>query len=90
MKFLKEVWDNLKFTWKYVKSQKINIIGFAICNIVMIIISVIVPVISAKIIVNLTSNNFINCNISSFNIPGKKPIKRWWYSRIQSDIIQGI
>ena len=50
MKFFKEVWENLKFTWKYVKEQKLSIIGFGICNIISIIICVIVPIISAKII----------------------------------------
>ena len=58
MKFFKEVWENLKFTWKYVKEQKLSIIGFGICNIISIIICVIVPIISAKIIVNLTESKF--------------------------------
>ena len=58
MKFFKEVWENLKFTWKYVKEQKLSIIGFGICNIISIIICVIVPIISARIIVNLTESKF--------------------------------
>ena len=58
MNFIKEVWGNLKFTWKYVKEQKYKVLGFALCNIVMIIISIVVPIISAKIIVDLTNSKF--------------------------------
>ena len=56
MKFLKEVVGNLKFAWKYAKDDKMKIIGFAVCNIVQIIISIIVPIVGAKIIVSLTAN----------------------------------
>ena len=58
MKFLKEVWGNLKFTWNYAKYQKSKIFGFLICNIISIIISIVVPIISAKIIVSLTDSKF--------------------------------
>ena len=53
---MKELWTNLKFAWKYAKDQKWKIIAFAFCNVLTIIISVIVPIISAYIIVKLTAN----------------------------------
>ena len=56
MKFLKEVWDNLKFAWVYAKHEKIKIFGFMACNVIQIIISIVIPIISAKVIVSLTSN----------------------------------
>ena len=49
MKFLKEVYGNLKFTWRYVKDQKFRLLGYSICNIFAIAISIIAPIISAKI-----------------------------------------
>ena len=58
MKFLKEVFGNLKFTWRYVKDQKFRLLGYSICNIFAIAISIVVPIISAKIIVFLTNNMF--------------------------------
>ena len=56
MKFFKELFGNLKFAWKYAKKEKLKVYGFMICGIFHIIISVIVPVVSAKIIVNLTNS----------------------------------
>ncbi len=54
MQFLK----SLKFTWKYVKEQKKNFIWYIILGIMSIIISVMVPMLSAKIIIDLTNNMF--------------------------------
>ena len=56
MKFFKELFGNLKFAWKYAKKEKLKVYGFMICGIFHIIIRVIVPVVSAKIIVNLTNS----------------------------------
>ena len=53
---MKELWKNLKFAWTFAKSQKIRLILYLICNIFQVIISVVVPIISAQIIVKLTSN----------------------------------
>ena len=58
MKFLKEVLGNLKFTWRYVKDQKFRLLGYSICNMFAIAVSIIVPIISAKMIVYLTNNVF--------------------------------
>ena len=65
---MKEFIKNLKFAWRFSKSQKENFIKFIITNIITIIISVIVPILSAKIIVNLTSNNFYQLIIISIVI----------------------
>ena len=53
---MRELWKNLKFAWKYAKDQKWMLIAFAFCNLLTIIINVIVPIISAYIIVKLTAN----------------------------------
>ena len=53
-----EFFKNLKFAWNYAKDQKKNLIWFIIVNILIIIISVVVPILSAKIIVYLTDNEF--------------------------------
>lgn len=55
---MKETIKNLKFTWKYAKYEKSRIIKFILCNIVGIIISVIIPILSSYIIISLTQNNF--------------------------------
>ena len=53
---MKEMWKNLKFAWKYARSQKKKIVSFIFCNILYIIISVVIPILSSYIIVNLTNN----------------------------------
>lgn len=65
---MNEFFKNLKFAWKFAKSQKGNFIKFIITNIITIVISVIVPILSAKIIVNLTNNNFYQLIIISIVI----------------------
>ena len=55
---MKEFLNNLKFAWQYSRNQKKNLIGFIFTNILIIIISVIVPILSAKIIIYLTDNEF--------------------------------
>ncbi len=53
-----ELWHNLKFAWQYAKNQKWKLIKYIVTNIVSIIVSVVVPILSAKIIIALTDNNF--------------------------------
>lgn len=53
-----ELINNLKFVWKYARGQKVNLIVFIICNILRIAISIISPIFSAKIILELTTNNY--------------------------------
>ena len=55
---MKELINNLKFSWKYAKDQKWKLVLYILCNIVTIGISIIVPILSAKIIVNLTHSEF--------------------------------
>lgn len=45
---------NIKKTWIYIKDCKANLIGYAIVSIIEAIISAILPLISAKIILNIT------------------------------------
>ena len=53
---MKEFFKNIKFVWKYAKSEKRRIIIYFLLSIVGVISSIIYPFISARIIVNLTSN----------------------------------
>ena len=53
---MKETIFNIKFAWQYIKEQKLRLFGYAASSIFTIIISVILPILSAQIIVNLTSN----------------------------------
>lgn len=55
---MKELWSNLKIAWIYAKDQKKRLILYVLSNIVTIIISVVVPILSARVIVDLTSNQF--------------------------------
>ena len=55
---MQEFWQNLKFSWKYAKHQKNKLVYYLICNLIAIGISIILPILSAKIIVNFTNNEF--------------------------------
>lgn len=50
---------NLKKTWKYIKSAKMNLVGYVAVSISEAIISAILPLLSAKVILNIT-NEVIN------------------------------
>lgn len=45
---------NIKKTWQYIKEAKWNLVGYAIVSIIEAIIGAILPLISAKIILNIT------------------------------------
>lgn len=47
-------WKNIKKTWKYVKDAKKALIGYGVVSIVEGIIGAVFPLVSAKIILNLT------------------------------------
>ena len=53
---MKELFNNLKFAWKYVKGQKGKIILLAIVGLFLAVIGVVLPILSARLIVHLTSN----------------------------------
>ena len=55
---MKEFFSNLKFVWQYAKDQKAKLIKYILCNFVVVIISVVVPIISANIIIYLTDSMF--------------------------------
>ena len=55
---MKEFFEYLKFAWKYAKGEKKRITAYIIFNIISILISVFVPIVSAKIIVSLTEGQF--------------------------------
>lgn len=56
---MKNVVNNVKFAWSYAKDQKSKIIGFIVCNFFQIVISVVVPILTAKIMVYLTDNQLV-------------------------------
>ena len=56
---MKKFLSNLKFTWKYAKGQKKYLIIFMIANMINILFSIITPILSAKVIIELTTNNYL-------------------------------
>ena len=46
--------QNIKRTWKYIKTAKMNLLGYGVVSIIEAIISAIIPVLSAKVILNIT------------------------------------
>ncbi len=46
---------NLKRTWKYIKKAKFNLLGYALVSIAEAVISAIIPIFSAKVILNITN-----------------------------------
>lgn len=65
---MRDLVNNLKFAWNYAKGQKERLIGYILCNVVSIIISVFVPILSARVIVDLTSSQFYQVLAISFVI----------------------
>ena len=55
---MKEFIQSLKFTWKYAKKEKGRLILFGIANLINVIFSILIPMIDAKIIIELTANHF--------------------------------
>lgn len=55
---MKEFIQSLKFTWKYAKKEKGRIVLFGIANLFNVIFSILIPMIEAKIIIELTANHF--------------------------------
>ena len=46
---------NVKRTWKYIKEASLNLIGYGLVSIIEAIISTIIPLLSAKVILNITN-----------------------------------
>ena len=55
---MKEFIKNLKFTWNYAKHSKKPMIIFTLSHILQILINVVTPLLSAKIVIELTTNNY--------------------------------
>lgn len=54
----KQVKLNLKRTWNYIKLAKGNLLYYAVVSIIEAIISILLPIVSAKIILNMTDGLF--------------------------------
>lgn len=98
---MKELWGNLKFAWQYAKEQKIRLILFVLFNCVAITISIVVPVLSAQIIINLTNSMFMQLIVMCLVLMGvellrnfvnfttayfSQVIYRETFTKIQSDL----
>lgn len=55
---MKDFLNNLKFSWNYVKSYKKEIFCYVLLSILSVVVSIVLPVLSARIIVSLTSSDF--------------------------------
>lgn len=86
---MKSFLKNLKFTWQYAKEQKYKLIRYILCNCTAIVISVVVPILSAKIIISLTTNQFyqlILISVAIFIIENIRNIVNH-FSRYYSQVI---
>lgn len=55
---MSEFKKNLSFAWKYLKKEKGKIALSIVCNLIGILINIVIPILSAKIIIHLTTNKF--------------------------------
>lgn len=55
---MKEFIDNLKFAWIYSKKEKNKIFLFLVFSLIIVIVSILFPIYYAKIMVNITNNQF--------------------------------
>lgn len=65
---MKETWKNVKFAWEYTKDLKGFLIKYILGNILNVTISIVVPILSAKILIALTSNQFYQLILMSIII----------------------
>lgn len=61
---------NIKKTWTYIKECKANLIGYAVVSIVEAVIGAILPLISAKIILNITDGIMMQLILSAVTVFG--------------------
>lgn len=54
---MRELFSNLKLTWRYAKSEKFRLIAYVFLNILLVVISVVIPIYSAKQIMLLTNSD---------------------------------
>jgi len=55
---VKELKENLKFAWKFFDGQKRRLFFYILFNVFQIVISIVVPIFSAKVIMALTNSMF--------------------------------
>lgn len=65
---MKELVNNLKFVWKYCKKKKGDLVLLMLVSMIEIVLSIITPMLSARIIIELTSNNYIRIILVAFVI----------------------
>ena len=70
---MKEFLNNLRFSWKYARRYKKELIGYTLLSILSIFVSIVLPILSARIIVSLTSSDFkqvlfISCVLLVINL----------------------
>lgn len=61
---------NIKKTWNYIRECKSNLIGYAMVSIIEAIIGAILPLISAKIILNITGGVMMQLILSALTVFG--------------------
>lgn len=66
----KEFKLNLKRTWQYIKSSKFNLVGYGTVSIIEAVISAIIPLLTAKVILNLTDGIMEQLILSALAIFG--------------------
>ena len=54
---MKETIENFKNLWPFLKDDKYKLLLVLLCNTICIIVNVLIPIISAQMIVKLTSNS---------------------------------
>ena len=60
--------QNIKRTWKYIKTAKMNLLGYGVVSIIEAIISAIIPLLSAKVILNITNGVIDQLIISALSV----------------------
>lgn len=86
---MKEFFKNLKFVWKYAKKQKLSLYAFVFCSIISIFVGVVIPIISSKVIVNLSNGiieELIMMSIVLFLVESFRTIL-WYFINIFSQKI---
>lgn len=86
---MKEFFHNLKFAWTYAKGQKSKLIKYILCNIVAVTISIIAPILSARIIISLTNSLFYQLLWMSFVLCGVELLRNLvnYFSRFYSQVV---
>ena len=55
---MKSTIKNLKFAWKYTKNNRKSLFIIGFVSIIDVLLNIVTPILSAKIIIELTTNNY--------------------------------